>query len=199
MSFDAEGSQLEIVGLGIDIAEPKSSRLRLYVRSPSTSFDSICSIMTMGGQLSNLRSAKTLENLREIWRLVLSLDKDFSSSDNLPRPRHKTAGTFLNFDIKPGNAVPEAKLYIPAKHHSMNDLAVAEGLGAYLKGKGRGDYVDNYMLVLKEVCKHRALDSDRGLQTYIGCGIEREDLSITSYIAPEIYHPARWSKANVDG
>ena len=187
------------MGLGIDIAERRNSRLRLYVRSPSTSFDSVCAIMTMGGRLSKLGSGSTLANLREIWRLVLSLDKEFSSSDDLPRSRHETAGTFFNFDIRPGNAIPEAKLYIPAKHYGRDDLAVAEGLGTYLKGKGKGHYVDNYMRALKEICKHRPLDSDHSLQTYIGCGIEREELSITSYIAPEIYHPAIWSKSNSEG
>ena len=134
-----------------------------------------------------------------IWRLVLSLDKYFSSSDDLPHSRLKTVGTFFDFDLKQGNAIPEARLYTPAKQYGRDELAVAEGLGTYHKGKPKVHYVDNYMRALEEVCKHRPLDSYHGLQTYVGCEIEREKFSITSYIASEIYHPARWSKLNSQG
>lgn len=48
MTDHPEGSQLEIVGIAVDCVLPKISRLKLYVRSPQTSFDSVCTIMSMG-------------------------------------------------------------------------------------------------------------------------------------------------------
>ncbi|KAI4122673.1 MAG: hypothetical protein LQ347_006426 [Umbilicaria vellea] len=193
MSTDPSGSQLEIVSLAVDCVDPSKSRLRIYVRSSSTSWDHVCAILSMSGRLSNLDAGNTRSNLRELWRLVLSLDKHFSPSEDLPETEHQTGGVLYNFDIKPNNARPEAKLYIPAKHYAKNDLAAAEGLTTYLEGQGRARFVANYMRALEGVCTHRALESGRGLQTYIGCGLERESLSLTSYIAPEMYHPARWA------
>ena len=193
MSTDPRGSQLEIVGLAVDCVDPSQSRLRIYVRSASTSWDNVCAILSMNRKLPNLDSARVRKNLRELWRLVLSLDRDFSSSEELPVTKHQTGGVLYNFDIKPNNTRPEAKLYIPAKHYGTNDLAVAKGLATYLEGQGRGRFVANYMRALEGLCTHRSLESGRGMQTYIGCGLERKSLSLTTCLAPEIYHPARWA------
>lgn len=193
MSIDPQGSQHEIVSLAVDCVDPSKSRLRLYVRSASTSWNHVCAILSMSGRLSNLDSGGTRNDLRELWHLLLSLGKDFPSSEELPGTKHQTGGVLYNFDIKPNNVRPEAKLYIPAKHYGKNDLAVAKGLATYLESRGRECFVVNYMRALEGVCTHRALESGQGLQTYIGCGLERESLSLTSYIAPEIYHPARRS------
>ena len=130
--------------------------------------------MTMSGPLSKIGSGSTLANLRESWRLVLSIDKQFSSSDNLPHSRHKTVGILFDFDLKQGNAIPEARLDTPAKQSSRDDLAAAEGLGTYHSGILRVHYFDKYMRALEEVCKHRPIDSHHGPQTY-GCEIERRE------------------------
>lgn len=39
--------------------------------------------------------------------------------------------------------------------------------------------------------KHRSLEDGRGLHTYISCMVKNGSLTTTSYLNPEVYHPAR--------
>lgn len=190
MTNDAEGSQLEIVGIAVDCILPQDSRLKLYLRSPSTSFDSVCAIMTMGGKLNTFSQA-TLKDFHDLWQLTLGLAEDFSPSAHLQPKIHETAGVLYNFDIKAKSISPEPKVYIPVKHYAPNDLAAAKGLAAYLKSKGQGGWVESYMRALEGMCAHRSLGSQGGMQTYISCAVRSGQLILTSYLNPEIYHFAR--------
>ena len=192
MTLDPYGSLLSIVGLAIDCVEPIKSRLKVYVRSPHTSFESVSYILTMGGKLGHLHTESILQELHELWWMVLGLDDAFPRSVELPIRDHETSGILYNFDIKPGNDMPESKVYIPVKHYGRNDLEIAQALGMFARKQGRGRYVDNYLQMLTGLSPHRTLESDRGIHTYIGCSIKNGSIAITSYMAPEIYHKARW-------
>lgn len=191
-----EGSRLTMLAAAIDCVHPSKSRLKIYVRSPSTSFRSVRTVMTLGGKLNNRRSESALEELLELWRLTLRFEDQFSLDDELPSTTHETSGILYNFDVKPGNEIPEPKVYIPVKHYGLNDMAVAEGVATFLKKRGRDSFNDNYQRMLKAVCSHRSLDSQCGLQTYIACTLKQDGtLSLTCYFGPEVYHPARWLKS----
>lgn len=187
-----EGSELETIGAAIDCIDPKLSRLKLYMRSPRTSFGSVCTIMSMNEEVTSFNMTAR-EELFYLWCLVLGLDESFSRTEELPRTEHLTAGVLYNFDIKQGNAKPDTKIYIPVRHYGKNDLAIAEGLGTYLRKKGRDRFVGNYMRALEGICAHRPLEGDCGLHTYISCAIAKDgSLSLTSYFSAEIYHVSRW-------
>ncbi|KAI9842246.1 MAG: hypothetical protein M1837_007391 [Sclerophora amabilis] len=192
MKTNPEGTLLDVVLVAIDCVEPSQSRLKTYVRSPHTSFDSVCTIMTLGNTLRDAGLERGLEELRELWQLVMGLDH-FCSSEELDKKEHQTAGVLYYFDIKPGNAEPVPKVYIPVRHYGRNDLEIVRGLGTFLKKRGRDGFLTNYLRVLDSICTHRSLESGPGIQTYISCSIKNGALSITSYVGPEIYHRARWS------
>lgn len=185
-------SRLDIIGVAIDCVSPIDSRLKVYVRSYEASFDSVCDFLSMDGKL-NIFTEDTLRDFRSLWYAVLGLDDDFSACEELCSKKHQTAGVLYNFDIKAGIIMPEAKVYIPVRHYAPNDLVVARGLTSYLKSKGRGGFTDNYMRALERICTHRSLADGCGLQTYISCAVQNDQLVLTSYMSPEIYHSARWS------
>lgn len=196
---DPVGAQLKLEMLAVDcVAE---SRLKIYVRSPCTSFDSVSAILTMNGKLYGPEIASGLKELRELWHLVLGLDEDFPSSQELHQKDHRTSGVLYYFNTKPTDVVPgmrdpdvtpDPKVYIPVRHYAQNDRQVAQGLATFLERRGRDDYVQNYMNVLDGICTHRSLDSSCGMHTYISCGFKKGSLVITSYLSPEVYHQARW-------
>lgn len=62
--------------LAIDCVKPSKSRLKLYVQTSHTSFDSVGTIMTMGGKFQGVNNG--------LEELILSLDKNFPSSQELP-------------------------------------------------------------------------------------------------------------------
>ena len=191
MTDHAAGSRVDIVGIAVDCVIPSKSRIKLYVRSPQTSFDSVCSMMSMGGKLNTFSKA-ALTDLRTLWQLTLCLDENFPTDSDLCSRNHQTAGVLYNFDIRAGNDWPQPKVYIPVRHYAPNDLAAAKGLASYLASKGLDRFVDGYMRTLEGVCSHRPLESQCGLQTYISCAVQKEQLVLTSYLSPEVYHDARW-------
>jgi len=189
----SQGSKLHIIGVAIDCVTPMASRFKIYVRSPNTDFQSVCDMMNLG-QTTGAPAAALRKELKDLWRLTLGLPEGFSETEQLPQEDHETAGVLYNFDIKPGSSTPEPKLYVPVKHYAANELVAAEGLGRYLKTRGRAAYYDKYMRVLQRTCTHRKLCDGRGFQTYIGVGLRKDgSLSLCSYLNGEVYHPRRWN------
>ena len=126
-STSTQGSQMEIIGAAIDCVDPIKSRLKLYVRSPDTSFDRVCAILSIDHELDTLSNGLH-EDLKVLWYLVLGLEQSYPASRSLKSKVHETAGVLYNFDIKAGNGEPETKVYIPVRHYGKDDLAIAQGL-----------------------------------------------------------------------
>lgn len=198
LKTDLEGSLLQPFMLAIDCVKPKESRMKLYFQTPHTSFDSVRAIMTLGGQIQGVDDA--LEELYGLLKLVVSLDKDFPSSQELPAPASAAVDHFADlhilgsgylyyFDIAPGSSMPNIKFYVPIRHYGENDLKIAQGLINFMESRGRGQYVKNYMRILESLATHRPLEAAAGLQSYISCTFQKGSLSITTYLAPEAYSP----------
>ncbi|MCJ1470337.1 hypothetical protein MMC07_008982 [Pseudocyphellaria aurata] len=146
---DEDRIDAEIVA--IDCVQSSKSRIKIYVRSRLTSFDSVTDVMTMGGLLENEGTSKALASLKELWGLVLGLRPDFSTSAPLESSGHRTAGILYYFELKPGADLPTSKVYIPAKHYGVNDLEVARGLSGFLKARGNGFANDDYFEGVQKV------------------------------------------------
>ena len=172
MLQNALGTSLQIVGLAVDCVEPCRSRLKYYVRSPYTSFSSVCTIMTRGNQLHGVKAQNGLETPRKLWQLVFGLEDDFALDENLASKRHETAGVWYNFDIRPGISSREPKIYLSVRHYGRSDLHIAQRIAELLQQRGQQQFVTNYLTMLESISVHRALDSDCGLQTYISCTIK---------------------------
>lgn len=188
-----QGPELEVVGIAIDLVHPDLSRFKIYLRTPETSFQSVCEWMLLG------RSDKLPENshqeLKDLWRFTLGVDEAYPEERELPGNDHYTAGVLYNFDIQATKAVPQAKLYVPVKHYARNDLEAAHGLGTFLQARGRARYFPQYMRALERTCTHRSLADGKGFQTYIGTGFARDgSLALCSYLNGEVYHPRRMMK-----
>lgn len=200
---DLEGSLLQPFMLAIDCVKPSQSRLKLYVQTPHTSFDSVRHIMTMGGKITGVE--KGLEELEELIKLVLSLPSDFGSSENLPatqgyavnhfaEDQHLVEGYMYYFDIAPGSPLPDIKFYLPTRRYGKDDLSIAQGLTKWMGDRGRGQYKEGYMRVLESLASHRTLEERVGLQTYVSCCFQKGTLSMTTYMNPEIFDEQRVAK-----
>ena len=203
---DPEGSLLQPFMLAIDCVDPSKSRIKLYVQTRNTSFNSVRTIITMGGKIRGLE--KGLEELQDLVKLALGLEKGFLSSAELPASKdyspsaldnfavdqHLIEGYMYYFDIAPGSPLPDIKFYLPTRRYGKNDLSIAQGLTQWLKARGRGQFTENYMRVLESLAKHRILEERVGLQTYISCCFQKGSLSMTTYLSPEAFDPQRLAK-----
>ena len=112
-----------------------------------------------------------MEQLRDLWFSVLGFDDGFSEEKDLPTKEHQTSGVLYNIDVKPGNNTADTKVYIP-KHDGKDDWKIARGLGSFLKKRENDEFVDGFLKMLRNVCAHRPLESGRGLQSHISCGVK---------------------------
>lgn len=155
--------------------------------------------MTLGGRIQGADHA--LEELQELIKLIVGLDKDFPSSGELSAPASAAvshipdglpiihSGYLYYFGIGPGLSTPDIKFYIPIRSYGVNDLKIAQGLISFMESHGNGQYAKNYMRVLEELATHRPLDAAIGFQVFISCAFQNGSLSTTSYLAPEPFSP----------
>lgn len=194
------GRDISIVGLGVDCLDPSRARLRLYIRSPNTSFGKVRDLLTLDGSLPMLGSKDALSRLQKLWYTLLSLPQGFSPDSELEMVGHETGGVLFSFDVKPGNNHPEAKVYVPLKHYSESDGKAWSGLKTYLEQEGKGQWIEGFERGLRSVGLNPGPEEGnrngdeqgdwkegRGMQTYVGVGFEGENLGLTSYLAPGIY------------
>ena len=141
--------QLEVEILGIDCIIPAESRLKVYFRSVSTCFNSVRDVMTLGAKISGCGSDRALDDLEELWQLLLWSDKCYSPEKELRYNQHRTAGVLYYFEIRPGHAEPIPKVYVPVRHYGQNDEDVVEKLQTFMRHRRSSCDVDNYMQALK--------------------------------------------------
>ena len=186
---DSDGSTLQVFMVGIDCVAPEKSRLKLYVRSPQTSFDFVRGVMSLGGRLTGQGAVSA--QFQDLWNLVMGLDPKTLPEHKLPNVNHVTSGTCFHIDVAPISGLPTVKAYIPVRHYANSDLAIATGLGKFLKRHNRAAFVKNYMHALEGLAT-RGIDQATGVQTYISCAYQHGELALTSYLSPQVYHPDRW-------
>ena len=141
-------SRPEVEIVAIDCVDPSFSRIKVYLRSRQTSFDSVIDMLSLGGRVK-MDLEKGLSELEELWRLVLGLDEGFDKSQPLHFESHRTSGVLYYVELGVGRKRPKTKLYIPAKHYARNDYQVAFGLSTFLKARGKrladGAYLEGAM------------------------------------------------------
>ncbi|GAM40056.1 hypothetical protein TCE0_034f12102 [Talaromyces pinophilus] len=190
LQSDAQGNSIRPFMLGIDCVKPAESRLKIYARSPETSFNFVHSVMTLGGRREGLDGV--VGDFHELWKLTLGLAPDEPPENSLSRSSHQTSGTLFYFDVAPKSPIPDVKTYIPVRHYAQSDLQAARGLLGYLESRNSGLHAKAYIRCLEALESPEGLESTTGVQTYITVAFERDGLSITSYLNPQIYRPSRW-------
>ncbi|KAF3060662.1 4-O-dimethylallyl-L-tyrosine synthase [Trichoderma lentiforme] len=193
-------SPLEVEALAIDLVDPSQSRLKIYFRSRETSFQSLRSIMTLGGRLINKDvkdiAQKGLENLRRLWDGVFE-QHGATDEESLANSTHETAGILYYVDFKPGNKVPKVKVYLPVRHYAKSDWQVMVALKEYMStaiSESQGpeylsanDSPTSFCEAMKAMFGEDALQNSTGKQTYLSCSIQQGGmLRVTSYLNPRI-------------
>ncbi|KXH59622.1 aromatic prenyltransferase [Colletotrichum salicis] len=154
---EAPGRDLTLVPLwlGIDVIWPADARLKLYCVEFRMPFESVKSVLTMGGKIS--ASEEHLGRAWELMKAVCNLPADFPQNQDLPQaPQYNVStdgvdtaglwGTFAYyFDVGLRQQdLPDVKFYIPVCHYGVNDQAIAEAITKWMLDNGRGQYVEGY-------------------------------------------------------
>lgn len=191
----------EVVILATDCNDPKDSRIKIYVRTKSTTFEDLEGFMTLGGTLNNQVVKNAMTALEDLWGTVMGMD---TRTDGWKKHRlqpavsadandqHLTGGLLLYYELKPGSALPFPKVYLPVRHYCANDYAIATGMQDYHKRNGKV-FVDRYAQDVEFIFgRHRQLSSRPGIHTYITLAIKKSTFEVTRYFNPEAYAPERF-------
>ena len=149
LQTSTEGSKLEVEMLSIYCVPSADSRLKMYLRSQSTSFNSIRANMTLDGKLEQTDLAKRIAELETLWSFVLLPARGMKADEELPDKAHRTAGILYYYDIRYGVLIPTPRLYIPVRHYGINDTAIVNGLLHYLKNRGKDEAAGHYLKALQ--------------------------------------------------
>lgn len=189
--------------LATDFLAPDRSRLKIYLRCPSTDFDEIWDFFTLGGRISAFENDK--QKYQDfIGLLGGSCSTSAAGSNDRAHDGMETASrrklTTLYFSLDDRYPVPAPKIAFCARNFASHDAAVARGLDEWLLKYGWRDHGDDddsrasVATQVSQVFEHRGLNEKAGIFTFIGLARRdsaKRDLSIQVYMCPELYESPR--------
>jgi len=205
LATNSYGQSLTPISIAVDNVTPETSRLKWYFHTTHTSFASVRQMMTLGGSIASNKLPGLLDQLASLPKVVNGLRDDFPEDAEVPAgPDLETdldfgdlskalKGYLYYFDIAPGNAVPEIKLFVPTRYYGQDDLTLGRGLTGWMEANGRGSYCQRYLGMLESIAEQRQLNEGKGLQTYVSCLFKKGDLDITTYLGAEAFHSRRFA------
>lgn len=122
---------LEMDMLAIDLVEPLQSRLKIYIRTRETSFESVRGIMTLGGRFKDSDMKTGLQSLRRLWDSLFD-QQGVPDTWALPASKHRTAGILYNVEFRLGSKAPKVKIYIPVRHYAQNDWQIMNAVSDFM-------------------------------------------------------------------
>ncbi|KAM0333536.1 hypothetical protein ACHAQA_002201 [Verticillium albo-atrum] len=125
--------------LAIDCVAPAAgARVKVYGRTESNAFDVVRAVATLGGQVSDAATAAGLDALSGLWGLLHNEPRGMAPADTkAPRvrdTRHK--GVCYGFELRPGCAWPETKIYVPVWQYADSDAVIARNLADIFRQRG---------------------------------------------------------------
>ncbi|KAF3766665.1 aromatic prenyltransferase [Cryphonectria parasitica EP155] len=182
--------------LATDFLSPDEARLKIYLRCPSTNFEDIWDYFTLGGRIPGLEEDK--EKYRDFIDLlggVASRTSGDNSKDEGIETDSRRKLTTLYFSIDNRTAIPSPKIAFCARNFAVNDTVVAQGLDTWFTKYGWScDERSSVEDLVTKAFTHRSLDKKSGIFTFIGLARKnptKPDLSIQTYLCPELYHSPR--------
>ncbi|KAJ5898546.1 aromatic prenyltransferase [Penicillium tannophilum] len=183
-AYMASHPEVRAEAVALDCADPRKSRIKLYLRAPHTSLSQVLDVYTLGGRLKDETSIAGIQILRELWPLLLDVPENYRDEDPLPSKTHRTAGFLYNIHIRPGKIYPEPQVYIPVRHYGKNDMAVARGLATYFRRQGWNSLAESYQ-------KDLQARLELGTHTYVSYSYKKDKGPyVTAYYCPKVYSRA---------
>lgn len=136
--------KMNIYFLAVDcLALSMKPRFKVYVHTHANSLASARDVFTLGGRLP----ASSADFLIQVWPLLMDMeDVAPAEMDGLEKPLNdpdsKYCGLCFAFEMVPGKAVPQVKMYVPIWQYSRDEAGVVERYKRILQTQGMmsGEY-----------------------------------------------------------
>ncbi|WYZ41978.1 hypothetical protein EsH8_V_000873 [Colletotrichum jinshuiense] len=119
---------INIYFLAIDCLAPRMGpRLKIYTHTHANSLASARHVFTLGGRLP----PSSADFLPQVWPLLMDMeDVPQASMEGLEKPLNdpdsKYCGLCFAFEMVPGKAVPQVKMYVPMWQYARDEAGVVE-------------------------------------------------------------------------
>ncbi|KAK2595106.1 hypothetical protein QQS21_007191 [Conoideocrella luteorostrata] len=142
--------QMETGILSFDLISPKTSRIKIYTRAPTTTLDYLIDALTLGGRYDlSVYSEEALADIKDFWKIFIG-----DAPEVLPPDGKERAGPGFYFTVGAGKKA-SPKVYISPMSFCRNDAEVLERLRYYFSTRRNAEQMlpqmDNYETALRTI------------------------------------------------
>lgn len=140
--------------IGLDSVDPtkKAPRVKVYGNVyTSNSWDVVSNVYTLGGKVTDSERMAGLAKLKSVWHHLLCEKEPMATEYSKPlRDITSPHGAFTaSFEMTPGCAVPNVKIYVSVWQYGKDDAAISKSITAILRSLGFQKEADRYLDLLK--------------------------------------------------
>ncbi|PGH04559.1 hypothetical protein GX51_03390 [Blastomyces parvus] len=179
--------------IGIDCTDPGiCARVKVYTNPRDSSFDAVYEHVTFGGRRTDRATLEGLSLLREMWHLLINepeghADTSFSKPVLDPNDGHR--GVCCSWELRPGQEIPEVKVYVALFQYFSGDRAISESLEKVFEKRGWSWGVrGKYKSMVEQACGDDIVSDDvktPTAHTYMSFNFsEKKGVYLTTYLAP---------------
>ncbi|KAK4163009.1 aromatic prenyltransferase [Cladorrhinum sp. PSN259] len=171
----------------IDCLRPEESRIKIYVRAPTTSVDWLMDGITLGGRLdpSATYGEETVQDLVDLWQTFFADVPDAVPTDKAPA----RASPGFYFTVGAGKKQASPKMYLGPSYFVEDDQDVIDRLRTFFATRKRpvkNAVVDSYEAALKDIYGGLLKKPDLGTIFYVGAAMTKGGLRVVTYHDPQI-------------
>ncbi|KAI9687448.1 MAG: hypothetical protein M1822_002057 [Bathelium mastoideum] len=129
------------VVVGVECVSPEAgARIKIYIKPPSNSWAAVQQHVTLGGKLTDETTLEGLAILRDMWNLMINEPEDREIDEHFEKEVLETKparnGTCFSWELKPGKATPDVKIYVSMRQFFKNDKAIVEATEKVFRKRG---------------------------------------------------------------
>lgn len=125
----------------IDCVSPEAgARVKIYIEPRSNTWAAVKQHMTLGGKLTDKTTLEGLAILRDMWNLMINEPEDKEIDEHfakeVPETTPISSGLCFSWELKPGAATPDVKIYLSLPRFIQGDKAIAEAMEKVFRKRG---------------------------------------------------------------
>ncbi|SPJ75972.1 uncharacterized protein FTOL_05703 [Fusarium torulosum] len=182
------------VVIGIDCVSPEAgARVKIYIEPQSNTWEAVQEHVTLGGKLTDKTTLDGLAILRDMWNLLINEPEDREIDDKFSKEilekKPGTSGACFSWELKPGQDMPEVKVYVPLNQYFKNDKEVTEAMEKVFRKRGWAWGIEGtYGKIVSDAYGSDVVDATKEtpkVHTFISFNFsEKKGVYMTTYVAP---------------
>ncbi|KAE9378697.1 aromatic prenyltransferase [Stipitochalara longipes BDJ] len=187
------------VVIGIDCVSPEAgARIKIYIEPRSNSWAAVQQHITLGGKLTDKSTLDGLAILRDMWNLMINEPEDREIDEHfakeVPETTPKSSGACFSWELKPGVAIPDVKIYLSLPQYFTSDKAIVEAIEKVFRKRGWVWGVEGaYKKVVSDAYGSDVVDDEietPTVHTFVSFNFsEKKGAYMTTYVAPFVRFP----------